>query len=364
MRIALVITRGDDIGGAQNYVLALAEKLSSDGHELLVVTGTSGVFTEILQKSDIHTVSIPQLSNSMNPLNDLNAVRTLARLLTQFNADLVSLHSSKAGMVGRLAARLAGRPVVFTVHGWAFTPGVREPLRTVYQIIERILVRWTDRVICVSNHSRELALARGFPSKKLVTIHNGLDQGSEPSETNRSASAVMVARFAEPKLHASLIRAAKRVSGLEVHFIGDGPEMMSCQELARELGVEDRIVFHGFMDQVGLQLPKFGVFVLLSRHEGFPLSTLEAMRAGLPVIVSNVGGAPEAVQDGVNGFVVDNGDEDALVDRLQRLRDSSELRSSMGAASRKLFLERFTFDQMYQETLKVYEHVSSTRRFA
>lgn len=360
MRILLVITRGDSIGGAQLYVRDLASRMQDDGHEVLVAIGSPGALQAMLAERGVATVACPHLQRAMHPARDLRAVGALARIIRQFQPDLVSTHSSKAGLVGRLASRRAGVPCVFTAHGWAFADGVREPGRSVWLAIERAAERLATRIICVSNSDRNLALNAGFDPARLVTVHNGVVEedpafaARQPVRTNVPARIVMVARFAPQKDHRTLIAAVAAIPGCELDLVGDGPLRAQMEALADRLGIRHRVRFHGHQANVAGLLAQASIFVLASRHEGFPLTTLEAMRAGLPTVVTDVGGAGEAVTDGVTGYLVPRGDVAALRHRLRILVEQPSLRRQMGDSARASYLQSFTFERMYETTLAVY----------
>lgn len=358
MRITIVVTRGDDVGGAQIYLRDLVTQLRSDGHEVVVVTGPTGRFTEQLEELGITTMSASHMRHRLHPLFDILTIFQLRSIIRQTNPDLVSLHSSKAGLLGRVAARLAGKPVVFTVHGWSFTPGIAEPQRTLYAVLERFLARLVDRFICVSDWSFNLGLENGIPGDKMTMIHNGIPDSVESFPQAKADSGfhvVMIARFAPPKRHDLLVKAAANLDAVHIHFIGEGPLRGRVGHLASELGIADRVHFHGYQPGAEQDLEQYDAFVLLSDHEGFPLSTLEAMRAGLPVIVSNAGGAPEAVTEGKTGFIVDNNDLRKLSNVLQELIEHPERARSMGEAGRHRMLSDFSFAAMYKRTMNVYQ---------
>jgi glycosyltransferase involved in cell wall biosynthesis len=166
----------------------------------------------------------------------------------------------------------------------------------------------------------------------------------------------MVARFAPPKAHDCLLRA---LSGLNVDFklwlVGDGPHMGQIRTESVRLGLADRVVFMGSRNDVPELLSKAHIFVLASNYEGLPISILEAMRAALPVVASDVGGVRECVRDNDNGFLVQRGDIGSLRHRLSDLIASPTLRRRMGQAGRKLFKEEFTEAVMIQKSMRIYE---------
>ena len=360
-----VITRGDTIGGAQMMVRDLVFGTIQRGHEAVVVTGVPGPLTEQLAERGIDVRICPGMLRKIQPLHDLRAVRALIELIREIRPDLVSTHSSKAGIVGRVAAWRAGVPAMFTAHGWAFTGGVAQPKRTIYRLIERATERLADRIVCVSDYDRDLAIRGGMSADRIVTIHNALPD-VDPSLRARPSAGdpvrlVKIARFQEPKDHETLFRALTTLPEVEVDLVGDGPDMDEAKALAERLRLGPRVHFLGERLDVPEILARSHIFVLCSRWEGFPRSTLEAMRAGLPVVVSNVGGAPEAITDGVTGFLVNPQDREHLAERLRDLVRSPDLRRKMGRAGRDRYEAEFTFETMLDRTLALQEQIVSSQ---
>lgn len=366
MRILFVITRGDTAGGAQMHVRDMASRLVADGHRVRVVTGATGALTDDLAALGIDHASCSGLLREVHPIHDVRAVKQLAGMIREFDPDVVTAHSSKAGMLARIAAKLAGTPCLFTVHGWAFIDTVPQPIRGAYQVMERLTAPLAHGVICVSEQVVGMGVDAGIDRSRFTVIHNGMKD--VPAELRavphpgEPVKAVMVARFAAPKDHVSLLKAIALVPDLHLDLIGDGPDEAPMKALAAELGVTDRVRFLGRRSDVAEQLARAHVFVLSSKSEAFPYSTLEAMRAGLPVVVSDVGGAGEAVVDEVTGLLFPREDVSALADRLRRLSTDPELRRAMGAAGRERYEQHFTFDRMYEQTLSMYRSAADRKR--
>jgi glycosyltransferase involved in cell wall biosynthesis len=340
----------------------LASRLVADGHEALVVAGSTGALTEALVESGVPTVVCAGLLREIHPWHDARAVAALVGIIRRFRPNLITTHSSKAGMVGRLAAAVTGTPCLYTVHGWAFNDGSAASRRALCRWLERATAPLAARIICVSEHDRRIGAAAGIRPWRLVTIHNGIPDVSsslraEPGKPG-PVRVVMVARFAPPKDHSTLLHAVRDVEDVELDLVGDGPAQPAAEALARELGIENRVHFLGRRADVAEMLARAHLLVLTSLSEGFPLSTLEAMRAGLPVVISAVGGAPEAVEEGVTGFLVGRGDVAGLRDRLAALARDRELRDRLGQAARARYEARYTFDRMYGATLDVYGAVA------
>jgi glycosyltransferase involved in cell wall biosynthesis len=363
VKIAYLVTRSEPVGGAQVHVRDLSSALLARGHHPVVLTGGTGPYIESLRTAGVEAFSLESLSVPINPFQDLRALRELRSLLRAIKPDLVSTHSSKAGILGRMAARSLRVPVIFTAHGWAFTPGVPSREAMVYRWIERAAAPLATKIITVSEFDRQLAISRGVASSaKVVTIHNGMPDiphhlRADPSRT--PVRLAMVARFEPQKDHRTLLHA---LSGLlhekwELDLIGDGPLLPQAKALSQELGLADRVRFLGQRTDVDAQLAETQVVLLISNWEGFPRSILEAMRAGLPVVASTVGGIAESVRDGENGFTVPQGDAETLRQRLKQLLDDPQLRARMGRTARQLYESNFTLDDTVQKTVQVYNEV-------
>jgi len=355
--VLFVITRGDSIGGAQIHVRDMARALQNRGVRVAVAAGTCGALQMELDQSGIPHFLIHGLVRTVNPLSDLLALRSLARVIREFRPDLVSCHTAKAGLVGRLAAFWAGVPAVFTAHGWQFAEGIPLWQKLIVLAAERVLSRMTRRIITVSGYDRNLALRLGLgSSRKIVLVHNGMpwrERPPAPDSAGGPVRIVMVARFQEQKDHVCLFAALELLDSQPwvLELIGDGPDLSRWKNWVARRGWSDRVFFDGQRLDVPELLERCSIFVLASRWEGFPRSILEAMRASLPVVVSDVGGCREAVLDGKTGFLVPAGDAKALAGKIEALVLNSQLRRSLGSAGRLRYEEEFTFEAMLTRTM-------------
>jgi glycosyltransferase involved in cell wall biosynthesis len=363
VKIAFLITKADPIGGAQIHVRDLAVALQADGHGATVLTSGEGPFVDSLRAQRVPTIILRHLRGPIAPMHDVLALREIRAVLADVRPDLLAAHSSKAGILGRLAGRSLRMPVVFTAHGWAFTPGVPVPQAALYRRIERFIAPLASRIITVSEFDRRLALeARIAPSDRVVTVHNGMPEipaGLQADPARTPPRLVMVARFQPQKDHATLLRAlgGMRDRPWELDLIGNGPLAEDMQSLAASLGLDGRVHFLGRRTDVEQLLARAQISVLATNWEGFPLSILEAMRAGLPVVASEVGGISESVRDEETGYLVPRGDVDRLRDRIGRLLDAPALRARLGSEGRARFEQHFTLRASVDKTVAVYREV-------
>lgn len=364
MKIAQVITRMDTIGGAQVHVRDLSNHLAALGNEVFIITGG--------QKSTHHKLDVPcyissSLKREICPLYDVRALFEIRKVLKETKPDVVATHSSKAGLIGRIAAWSLRIPTVFTAHGWAFTEGVSPKKRKFYVAIEKTIGKITNQVITVSHYDRHLAiLNQVLPMHKIKTVHNGvlpIKQTGQQNQSKSQVNVIMVARFDVPKRQLNLIRACEKLYDMpwRLSFIGDGTKLEEARGYVEKRNLHNRVLFYGGMNNIEIPLSNSQIFVLLSDYEGLPLSILEAMQVGLPIIASDVGGVKEAVIDSDNGFLIPKGKEQLLLQRLTELITDVSLRDSMGLRSRELFNEKFSFDRMLTETKEVYETINKNQ---
>lgn len=364
MRVAYALTRSDAVGGAAVHVRDLARGMLKRGHEAAVFVGGEGVFLDQLDARGVphrrirHLVGHPFHLWTWPPV-----YREFRRALTDFEPDLVSGHSSNAGFLSRLAAARLDIPRIFTAHGWAFTEGVPIWKRAVFLAGEKVVAPLTDRFLTVSDYDRRLALRhRVTQPSKITTVHNGVPEVESDLRATPEADPpriVMVGRFEEQKDHPTLLEALAHLGDRRwnLDLVGDGPREPSVRRLARRLGLGDRVRFLGHREDVAELLAEAQIFVLSSRWEGFPRSILEAMRAGLPVVATDVGGVSESVIEGETGWLVPPERPGELAARLEELLASPRLRSRFGQAGLGRYQEQFTFERMFTDVLRVYRDV-------
>ena len=379
--VMLVITKGE-AGGAQSHVLALCQALQTRVKFTVVIGGPveDSVLGRELTALGIRVCPLPEMVESLNPMTLWPAVQQLRALIATHQPDLVHAHSAIAGVVTRIAAQRAAVPVVYTVHGFGFKPEVPLVRRTAASLAERMLAHWTSHMICVSKHERELAYNLPIAPQRVHVIANGLtrlpakpatmahadtdiDSVSDDVHTTPASNpsalprVIMVARMKQPKRHDLLLQALAQVRNvlgheLPVTLAGDGPLNPALQAQAKSLNLKN-ITWAGDVTDVPALLAQHDVLVLLSDHEGMPITVLEAMRAGLCVLASDLPGIREQINTNQEGLLVAN-TPDAVADQLLRLVREPHLRKRLGRAAQHYFESDFTADKMADRVLQVY----------
>jgi glycosyltransferase involved in cell wall biosynthesis len=334
----LILITLAEAGGAQTSVSLLLPGLTGE-FDVTVAAQGSGPLRDAARAAGVSFVQLEHMRRAISPWQDALALIELVRLCRRLRPEIVHAHSSKAGALGRLAAALARVPVrVFTVHGWSFAAYGGLPGR-LYLWVERRLRRLTTAVVCVAEASRDVGIAAGTcPAERTLVIHNAVDVAAfgASEQLRGTPQVVSIGRFAFPKDFATLVEAlAATRADYRAAFVGEGPLLPEIAAVIRERGLAERIDLLGSRSDVPAVLASADIFVLSSRSEGFPISVLEGMAAGLPVVATDVGGVSESVVDGETGLLVPPDDPGALAAALDRLLTDRALRLRLGAAGRE-----------------------------
>lgn len=357
-RLLYVITRAEH-GGAQTHILELL-RASIGRYTVALVTGENGFLTDEARRLGIPVFLLTHLVVPLRPVKDILALLQLSKVIRAYRPSLIHAHSSKAGLLARIAARYYRIPCVFTAHGWAFSEGVSRFRKWIAMPLEWLAGRLGANIIAVSKFDYDLALHYGIADTRHIrAIANGITDNSGRAHPERGGPPViaMVARFNPQKDHITLLRALSRVQApFQLWLIGDGPLLEQSRACVAQLGLTSRTEFFGDCVSVREVLTNAHVFALISRYEGLPISILEAMCAGLPIVATDTGGVSEAVRQGWNGLLVGRANENTLRDALESLLYDPNLRASFGKRSRTLFEKTFTVEAMVGRTFEVYEH--------
>jgi glycosyltransferase involved in cell wall biosynthesis len=366
-----VITRLE-LGGAQRNTLYTVKHLDREQFSPALAWGPGDELDgEAEAIGELRREPIPTLVRPLSPASDGRALGRLVAVIRALKPDVVHTHSSKAGVLGRTAARIGRVPVVVhSIHGFGFTPLQRPAMRALFITVERVMSRLTTHFIAVSEANlREGATLGLFTEDRVTVIRSGiaLDRYRQASGGDRvrrrlglsegGPLVVQIGNFKPQKAPLDFVRMASEVARTvdDVRFVmvGDGVLRPAAERLAAELGVADRILFPGWWDDVPGLLDAACVSVLGSRHEGLPRAAVESLAAGVPVVATAVDGTPEVVQDGVNGFLVGAGDVQQMAERVSSLLRDGELwrRLSRGAPH---VLAEFDIDRMVRRQEELY----------
>jgi glycosyltransferase involved in cell wall biosynthesis len=376
IRVLHIITRLI-VGGAQENTLLTAALLNPERYAVDVVsgpqTGAEGSLIPEAQARGIRLTILPSLVRQVNPLKDAMALAALARLIKRGRYDVVHTHSSKAGILGRWAAHLAGVPViVHTVHGWGHHERQHPLVCWYYILLEQATQRITDRLIVVSPRNTEKGLADGIATpEKYVTIRSGieLERFRQPARSREVVRAELgipldalvigtVTRLSSQKAPLDFVAAAAQVAtqrpGTHFVIVGDGPQRADVEAQVAALGLTECVHLTGLRGDVPDLMHSFDVFALTSLWEGLPRVLPQAMAAGLPIVATAVDGNAEAVMDGANGFLTPPGDAHAMATALLRLLEGPALARRMGEAGQAR-AEEFSAHKMVNDIAALYE---------
>ncbi len=355
IRVLHVITRLDRGGSAENTLLTVAGTDPNRYATTLAVGPTQGPRSrteERARQRGVRFVEVRHLVRPIRPLRDLWALQALWRLMRRERFHIVHTHTSKAGLLGRMAARLARTPiVVHTPHGHVFYGYYGTRLTRLFVWLERWAAHWTDRIVALTAQDAEEHVDFGIgPADQFAVIHSGVDfgpfdvPGCGREQTRRllglDAQGVVIGtlgRLTAIKGQADLVRAFaivyRQVSDAWLLLVGDGEERDDLASLAGDLGVVDRVVFAGWRDDIAAVLRAMDIFALSSLNEGMGKALVEAMYVGLPSVATAVGGIPELIEHGREGLLVPAQQPDQLATAMIELAADDEMRCRLGEAA-------------------------------
>lgn len=357
----LQLITGLDIGGAEKLLLSTARRLNSNKYRTIVCyLKGEGALSEDFEKSGIAVIAL-----GMRHRLDFTAIIKLVRLIKKERIGLVQTHLIHAHIIGRIAAKLVGVPVIISTEHNLYNRGGKYLL---LNLINRITARFTDRMIAISEAVKDSIVESGrIRASRVSVIYNGIDTNEfkringkrEEFPINPAPSVVgMVARLEPQKGHRYFLKAAsqvvKDIPGVKFLVVGDGPLKEKLRTQATKLGLSRDVIFAGSRRDVPQILGALDILVLPSLWEGLSNVILEAMAAGKPVVATEVGGIPEVVKDGETGLLVPPKDPDALARAIVKLLQNKELAKRMGRAGKKRVKEHFTIERTVAQTEKLY----------
>jgi glycosyltransferase involved in cell wall biosynthesis len=373
-----------NVGGPALHVAYLTAGLADRGYDTTLVAGTVGRGEEsmafVADAKGLRVEVIDELHRNISPLRDARAILRLARLIRRERPTILHTHTAKAGAVGRLAALLAGRArppiIVHTFHGHVLRGYFNPVASRGFRILERVLAGMTTTLVAVSPEVQDdLVRLHVAPASKFAVIRLGieLDQRVGDDSAERTATRRLLGLGDDPFVVGWVGRmtAVKRTDvvvrvlgelverGVDAHLllVGDGPDRDDLERYAHELGVVRRCLFLGYQEDVSRWYNAIDALLLPSVNEGTPVSVIESLAAQRPAVATRVGGTPDVIRDGVDGFLVDPSDGEALAERLAELARDPELRTQMGAAGRERVLQRYAVDRLVDDVDRLYRRL-------
>jgi glycosyltransferase involved in cell wall biosynthesis len=365
------------VGGAQENTLLTASLLDRQRYQVEVVsgpqTGSEGSLVDELRQTGIPLIIEPHLLRQLSPLHDLRALSSLVGLMRRKRYSIVHTHSSKAGILGRLAARLAGVPViVHTVHGWSFHDYMPALTRWIYIFLERWTARFSDALIVVAEGDIEKGLQAGIGRPEQYRLIRSAipldefdprryDRAAVRAELGLPAEALVVGnvgRFSAQKNPLDWVRAAQGIAAAcpQAWFllVGDGPLRPEVTAALQQAGLEQRAVLTGLRRDPARMLAAMDIFMLSSLWEGLPRVIPQAMAMGLPVVANRADGSAEAIQDGITGYLCSPGDTGQMASRAVELAQNPLHRDEMGRQGQLRAAQEFDLRQMIAQIEALY----------
>jgi glycosyltransferase involved in cell wall biosynthesis len=367
------LTDSPMFGGPERQMIGLGRSLGGRCRSLFWLFPDGESYKPFLEQLRRNELEVTVLKANWPRLR--TTIRELIRQIRAERVEVLCTQGYKGDLLGLIAARLAGVPIVAVSRGWTSqTRRVR-----LYEAVDRLCLRWMDRVVCVSEGQAEKVRRAGVPPENVVVIRNAIQterfaagdvevrqelEGLFPGPPQRIVGAV--GRLSPEKGFDVLLEAAAVVGrdNPDVGFVqfGDGRLRESMSQRIVELGLDARFILAGFRDDLDRIYPNLDLVVLPSHTEGLPNVALEAGAAGVPVVATAVGGTPEVVQDGVNGYLVPPGQPDVLARRILDALHDEPSRRAMGQSGLDRVRAEFTLQSQAEQYLKLFEALRSAGR--
>lgn len=389
-KILFCITKSN-WGGAQRYVYDLATNLPSDKYEVAVVLGGNGKLKERLELAGIKTISVSSLKRDVGIFSDISSFFELVRIFRKEKPDVIHLNSSKMGGIGGLAGRITGvKKIIFTAHGWAYNEERSFPQKIIIAILHFITVALSHLTIAVSEKAKEQFKGFGSMKKRMVVIHNGIGE-IEFLEKEKSRQELVDIRYpqtekvkgmkeiikSEPlwlgtisELHKNkglryAIEAVKKhletkhPSSPKVIFIimGEGEERKNLEEIIKINGLENSVFLVGNVENASSYLKAFDIFMLTSITEALPYAILEAGKACVPIVASNVGGISEIIDDMKSGILLQPKKPKEISDAIEYYLNHSDKKEIFSTLLKEKIDKEFSLDKMISATIRLYDSV-------
>lgn len=359
----LYLVTNSDLGGISKYLLEIIKYLPNDLEPYFIMSAP-GYLSDELEKIGINKDNmffVPMTNSIFDIKTHIEANKKALQIIKQIKPDVIHCNATTGAIVGAICGAVTKIPTVYTVHGWPFTSGLALWKQIFYRILEFFMCAVYKKIICVSEYDRQIGIkALPMYKNKMVTVHNGISDIPEEYKKqefiNDELKIVMISRFCPQKDPYTLISAVHEVNkeGLNVKLdlFGYGPELERVKEFIESKNNKN-ICYMGEISDVAPILKDYDVYALISNWEGLPIGIIEAMRAGLPILVSDVGGNSECIKD--NGYLVKRQDIMDCKKQIKTLWDKCNELNLYGQNSNELYEKEFTAQKMVDRLWKVYK---------
>jgi glycosyltransferase involved in cell wall biosynthesis len=379
LNVMQIITKLE-LGGAQKIAISTAEKLNREKYNVFFVSGNEGILVEKIKEiPDIKVYLMKELKREINPFYDILCLIKLVKIIKENKIDIVHTHSSKAGILGRIAAKFANTPIiVHTIHGFPFHNYQNLVINRLFTMLERIAGKFTDALIAVSNSDIKKGIEKKIGKKdKFFLVRPGINiqdfnknvdikrKKMEIGVNLNSKIVGMIGCFKPQKSPLDFIKIAKIVSekykDVEFVLIGDGKLRKKIEKMIYFLNLQDKIHLLGWRYDVNELIHTFDIFVLTSLWEGLPLVYLEAMAAGKPIVASNVDSAEEVINEGENGYLFPVKDVEKAAEKILYLLNNPEICKNMGQTGKNKLTYEFDEDNMIKKLEEIYGELENKK---
>ena len=360
--VLYIITRSDVLGGASIHLIDLIKFSNKNHFSIHVVIGGNGIVCNILKNLPVCKIySLKNFHRDISLANDLITVLKIRKIIRKLKPHIIHLHSAKAGVLGRVASLGINLKCYYTVHSWPFTDGISFFSKMLYILIEFIISINSTNLINVCRYDINLARNYLLPyNDKYRLIYNGVSAKNYffSKKDYTIIKFVMVARFEVPKRQDLVIKALSKsnLKNVLITFIGDGPNLDHCKLLSKSLKVDNQIEYLGFVDpnEIKNHLQKHHIFLLITDREALPLTILEAMSVGLPIIASNVGGISEIFSPNSGTLINPKNVIQDLCSAFEYYLNNNKMITSQSNNSHLEFSQKFKLETMLNKTFNYY----------
>lgn len=362
-----------ELGGAQIQLLSLINSLNRDKFKVFLFTAKDGILVKDASViNGLTLVKSGSLERAINPLRDFSALLQIFLFIKKNKIHVVHTHSSKAGLLGRTAAKMAGVKVILhTIHGWSFNNYQHPAVRNLFIFLERMAAKFTNKIIVVCKHDLQKGLNNRIAGEtKYALISYGVDYKRFNNDMGQRVKQNLgvkkeellvtnISCFKPQKSPLDFIKLAALIKPVcpkaKFLLVGDGKLRKKIEKTVKQLNLEDRVILSGWRRDIPEILSATDIFVLTSLWEGLPITVLEAGIAGVPVVATDTGGIREVVSEGETGFMVLPRDIQGMRNKLDILLKDAFLRRKIAERSRVILGNKFCLDNSLSKISALYE---------